>query len=110
MSGDLTGEDAFNRLLEVALESRVQVRHAEEARDRAQRLQNDAERMAQGRLDNINKLVLEKAAALPKLSALWIAADRLRLRVANNGETLDAVEELNAALAAACEACDQIPF
>lgn len=114
---DLNGQDAFDRLLEVALDSRVSVVVAADARDRAQQAQREVERLAEQRFNKINELEGEKKRSLPKLAELWLAADQVRQQVAAGDQVgnhvvahSECMERLRTALAEANDACDQIPF
>lgn len=107
---DLDGQDAFDRLLETALDSRVDVRLARDERDVALQAQRAADKLAAQRLDRIDELEREKKIALPKLSALWIAADQLRAAAASGTAMRAELDTLNTALAEAGHYCDQLPF
>lgn len=103
---DLTGEDAFDRVLETAMEARNDARKANE---RVQEVEVNArlmERNANEANAKANKLERESKDALPKLTELWQAAND----ILPAGPPSAAVDRLRKALAATSDICDQIPF
>lgn len=118
MSGDLDGNDAFDKLLEVALDSRVDVRRALDERDNARSAQRDAELLMTEQKIKIRQLEQNEAKSTPLLQELWEAAEALRELVGPggineaqvvNGDNL-VVIRLRAALDASKDYCGQPPF
>jgi uncharacterized membrane protein YqiK len=120
----LSGQDAFDKVLEAALDAHVKAREAvrkqheaeERSRDatsaatRAHSIQHEAEAER-------SKLQAEASKALPKLAELWQAAKSVddTIRVCySNGSTItpasDCIKRLRDALEAAAGYCDDIPF
>lgn len=115
MAGDLDGQDAFDKLLEVALESRVDVRRAQDERDNAREAQRNSERISQERLSRINDLERNEQRRLPLLQELWEAAEALRCHIIaadNSGELVqgDPMARLGKAQEGAALDCNQPPF
>lgn len=107
---DLTGEDAFNRVLDAAMESRADLRKASERANEAEAKvrqlssENEAFRVASRRdQDTLNR---EEAARTPKLEDLWVSAEAALATTADG----EARARLHKALEAAREYCNQVPF
>jgi hypothetical protein len=113
---DLTGEEAFDRLLTAVIDGASDLRKVQQERDflkdeirqaeiaaaKAQSAQQDSEAVR-------SNLQAEQARALPKLAELWQAANAVVRFTAPEGEER-AVERLRIALKAAADHCDEIPF
>lgn len=111
---DLDGEEAFDRVLESAMESRSNAN-----KERDQRLDAESRlRAVQTELDKAlsraETLQTQQQRALPKLAELWQAARDFSNLYGLNAEGMRAHsaerERLLAALAAAVDFYDEIPF
>lgn len=107
---ELTGEDAFDKVLDAAMTARADMmREADKRHDAENRLrdaaarESDAVRLAQG-------LERQKNEAAPKLSELWQASDALAEAATHGNPLPDMLKRLRAALDAAAGPCDQPPF
>jgi hypothetical protein len=111
---DLSGEDAFDKVLEAALDAHHNARHAVDLQHAAQAVASAAERDADRHRANAARLEQEKKNGLPKLSELWNAATAvsdLRTTSADvENSAKDVMNRLRIALDAAADFCDQIPF
>lgn len=115
---DLDGQDAFDKLMEVALESRVDVRRAQDERDNARSAQRDAERLAAERQSKISEFERTEGKTLPLLQELWEAAQAAHELIGPGG--INAAQVVNGdnpiairlrdALEASKDYCGQPPF
>ncbi len=115
MSGDLTGEDAFDKLLEAAMDSHFNARQATERQHAAEARAKEAEGVAIDAQAQVRFLRLEKETALPKLAELWQAAKdasdyRTTAGAKDGAEIATIMKRLRTALEAASGHCDEIPF
>jgi hypothetical protein len=102
---DLTGEDAFDRTLEAAMESRASANNELDRRHDAESRLRAVQTELHQALSKVEALAGQQARALPKLAELWQAA-----RAVTNSNAPEGLERLRAALAAAADHCDEIPF
>jgi hypothetical protein len=113
---DLSGEDAFDKVLEAALDAHHNARHAVDLQHAAKAMASAAERHADRARGEVERLEREKKNGLPKLRELWDAAKAVSdFRTTNvNDDTVvlanDLMVRLRSALDAAADFCDQIPF
>lgn len=115
-SDDLTGQDAFDRVLETAMGAHLTARQATEVAASCR----EAMRQSQLRVDQLNAdiqaLRAEAQKAEPALETLWLAASKVSnfIKASNGSHTLtrdsDLEKALDAALFAAGEFCGQPPF
>jgi hypothetical protein len=105
---DLTGEDAFDRVLEAAMNARAEEKNAvDQMRDAESRARESA-KQASDAISRATALEQNKKAAQPRLDALWAAADAYRIDASAANKEL-----LSKALHATADAgdCnDGIPF
>ncbi len=112
MSSELTGEDAFDRVLEAAMDGRAELRLERDSRYQAEsKLSAAATRVdnAEGRLSVLER---EKKSALPRLAELWQAANAVS-EASGLGDVIAMMEpmtRLREALKKAANDCDEIPF
>lgn len=109
-------EAAFDRVLDVAIDARVEMREAigklNESCDRVREL----ERSNAANLSRANHLQQEAERALPKLSALHQSADAITVAIlgcggmAFNEDIQGKLTALRKALKEAGSFCDEIPF
>jgi hypothetical protein len=108
---DLSGEDAFDKVLEAALARRA-VEETRTALATAAAAARDADRAK----DDAARLKQEKENGLPRLTELWQAAKAVRdfrsdtLGSEDMSKVKQLMGRLDIALDAAANWCDEIPF
>lgn len=105
---DLDGQDAFDKLLEVALDSRVDVRRAQDERDAARTAQREAERHMNEWSSKAQEFERIAQRSQPLLRELWEAAQAAHELIGPGG--INAAIRLRDALNGANDYCDQPPF
>lgn len=108
MAEELTGTEAFNLVLREAIDSGV---NAEKMRLRANELEHQTRTDREDReraYSRLNDFERQKKEALPKLKALWEAADAISKSTVENYGELRVI--LAHALREASDHCDQLPF
>lgn len=110
---DFDLNNAFDKLLDAAIDAHVSERGMRAERDEQRSRADQAIREASDLRSQIGRMEDDKKAVLPKLEHLWGAADSLRQAVLKDGDAHNYVD-LNAALKKALDEagpyCDQIPF
>lgn len=113
MSGYLDGDDAFDRVLDRMIDAERRAALAEElirATDPSGTIRT-LERDLNNALSDVAAHVAEHKDSLPKLWELWTAADDVAVRLRGGAAIEDAImKRFTAALEAAREHCDQVPF
>jgi hypothetical protein len=116
---DLSGEDAFDKVLEAALDAHHNARRAVDLQHAAEAMAAALERDADRAKEHAARLKQEKESGLPKLAELWQAAKAVsdyRTTFALKNPLEDAsdiatlMKRLKVALDAAADHCDDIPF
>ena len=112
---DLSGEDAFDKVLEAALDAHHNARHAVDLQHAAEAIASAAERHDDRARGEVERLERERKLGLPKLSELWNAAKAVsdfQITNVNDVGVLanDLMVRLRSALDAAADFCDHIPF
>lgn len=108
---DLSGKDAFEKVLEQLLDAHFNARQATEGRRDAELRAQRAEQQSTILRDNASRLELAQKNGLPKLCELWNAARAvLDFPAPKNIASAELMKRLRIALEAAADYCDQIPF
>jgi hypothetical protein len=113
MSGDLTGEDAFDRVLDRLETVGSNLRIARDNADNATSLQRHAETRAAESLAQCATMERHRTNAMPKLKELHQAAENALATLSDQGVPLgqESRKRLRAALNASAEYCDEgLPF
>jgi hypothetical protein len=112
----LSGEEAFDKVLEALLDAHRTARQASERQNDAEFRAGQAEREASSLADEVRRLEQENKNGLPKLCELWTAAKavsdfRTSTKTAESSQAIaDLMKRLKIAFEASADWCDQIPF
>jgi hypothetical protein len=109
---DLTGHDAFDKVLEAAMDAHHNARQATERQSDAEMRAQQAERETVSLQGKVHRLEQEAKDAMPKLAELWQAASDMALITADgNPYTVNKrTQRLRDALESTAGYCDDIPF